>query len=175
MSSKNGKAPRKIKVAEQVAVIHSLGQAAAALLVGVTPRTLRETPAAPRGADGLYDGPQLVRYFRERDLARQSSKRIVSGDDQLMADESDSPALEKYREHRATLAGFQVDETRGNLIPRAEVRMTLLWMAQLLQRAGERLEVACGQAAQDIHNETLREFAREIGIDPESLNEKPNE
>ena len=166
LSSKNGKAPhKKLTVAEQIAMIRSLSQAPAALLVDVQPRTLRETPAAPRGANGLYDGPALVRYFRERDLARQSNGRIVSGgggEDRLMVEGSDSPALERYRDERARMARMDRLDREGGLIPRAEVRTILARQAALFRRFGEKLEVQFGKPAADLYQEFMIDMIREI-------------
>ncbi len=50
----------KLTGAEQIAVLRSLNQQAAAFLLGVSARTLRDHPDAPRGEGGQYDARTLL-------------------------------------------------------------------------------------------------------------------
>ena len=52
---------------EQVEVLRCLSQEAAASLLGITARSLRDHAGqVPRNADGSYDGPVLVRWYKNR-------------------------------------------------------------------------------------------------------------
>ena len=54
--------PTKLSVAEQVAVLRNLKHAAAAILLDIDPRTLRDKSGrAPRNPRGTYSGPDLSR------------------------------------------------------------------------------------------------------------------
>ncbi len=51
---------------EQTAMLKRLNQQAAAFLVGVTARTLRDRTDAPRNEDGTYNGPELIAWWRNQ-------------------------------------------------------------------------------------------------------------
>lgn len=98
--------------------LHALNQQAAAILLGVTPRTLRDWEkdgeGTPRNADGTYSGPALVAWF----VARQ-------GGDGL-----------DLNEQRARLAKWQADKTEqevearaGKLLDEDEV---VTWVANMI-------------------------------------------
>lgn len=86
--------------------MHALSQKAAAELLGVTPRTLRDWESAgqgvPRNADGTYPGPALVVWF----VARQTRSE----------DELD-PNREKARKDKeaADKLALENAETRGDI------------------------------------------------------------
>ncbi len=52
-----------LSAAEQIHEIHHLSQAAAAELVGLHAKTLRERTGVPRSPAGTYDGPELVQWL----------------------------------------------------------------------------------------------------------------
>ena len=56
----------QLSAAAQINELHHLTQAAAAELVGLHSKTLREKPNVPRLASGLYDGCELVRWLVEQ-------------------------------------------------------------------------------------------------------------
>lgn len=51
---------RKLNGAQQVVVLKSLRQSAAAYLLGLSPRSMRNHPEIPRCADGRYDAKTLL-------------------------------------------------------------------------------------------------------------------
>jgi hypothetical protein len=167
MGSKNGKVAPVLSVAQQIYALKELGQGAAAYILGVSSRTIRDTPSCPRSPSGSYDAAEVVRFFRDRDIAHATAQQIVIGPagesdiDDLLAD-LNSPALELVRKHRATLTGFQVDEARGNLIKREEIRSSLANLANLVRVAGERLEREFGAPARAIIDDALHTFENEI-------------
>ena len=86
-----------------------LAQGAAAWLVGVKPRTLRDRQAAPRNGDGTYDGRELVLWHLEQ-------LQPVDGDPMLSG--NDSPALERFRNARADREELELAVRREQLLDR---------------------------------------------------------
>ncbi|MEX1090674.1 MAG: hypothetical protein WEC36_15790 [Phycisphaeraceae bacterium] len=54
---------RQPKGHDQAHAMHALTQGAAACLLGISARSLREAIDAPRNADGGYDGPTIVEWW----------------------------------------------------------------------------------------------------------------
>ena len=52
--------------AEQITAMESLSQGAAARLLGMNGRSMRDSPTIPRNSDGTYDGTKLVEWARSR-------------------------------------------------------------------------------------------------------------
>lgn len=73
-----------------------------------------------------------------------------------------SPALERYRQERATMAELDRREREGALLPREEVHETLGRIAHLLRSAGDMLRRQFGQDAADLLDEVLDDCEREI-------------
>jgi hypothetical protein len=67
MSTNNQKSAKSATTgAEQVAILGALNQQAAAFLVGLTARSIRDDPRIPRAKAGTYDGPALVAWAARR-------------------------------------------------------------------------------------------------------------
>jgi hypothetical protein len=62
-SAEMAKKTGKLRGSEMVEGLKHLPQAAAAWLLGVAPRTLRDMPDAPRSPDRTYDARALVRWY----------------------------------------------------------------------------------------------------------------
>lgn len=76
-------------------------------------------------------------------------------EDPLMLGGGQSPALERYRAARATLAELERDERQGKLISRDELRDGWTLIAGVLRRAGESLTRQHGAGARAIMDEAL--------------------
>jgi len=122
---------------EQTEAMRRLSQAAAAWLAGMNARTLRDAADCPRNADGTYSGQELVRWRLSRCAAAPDDDPLLTGG----GGGGTSPALEKYREHRAALAGLELNERRGRLV---DIDAFAAWweseVAAPLRRAVENLQ-----------------------------------
>jgi len=96
---------------EQTELMRRLSQAAAGWLLGMNPRTLRDAAGAPRNVDKSYNGRELLKWRLARCAAAPDDDPLLGA-----GGGGTSPALEKYREHRAALAGLELDERRGRLV-----------------------------------------------------------
>lgn len=103
--------------------------------------------------------PAVVRAMH--DFLADNKYRLIRDEDPLMVGGA-SPALERYREERASLARLDRREREMELLPRDEVRQSLAKMAAVLRVAGETLQRQYGQAAADILNEALDDTEHEI-------------
>lgn len=68
---------RKLNGAQQIVVLKTLRQNAAAYLLGLSPRSVRNHPEIPRGADGRYDAKSLLSY---RSTASQRDPNEIAED-----------------------------------------------------------------------------------------------
>jgi hypothetical protein len=82
-------------------------------------------------------------------------------DDSLAMAGGDGPSLERWRAAKAELAEMEVQERRGNLIPRAIVHQSFAIEASLHRTCGAQLQKQFGPEAHDIFNEMLDACARE--------------
>lgn len=124
-----------------------LSQKAAAWIVGMTPRGLRDTDC-PRNQDGSYNARDLVAWIVQRQLP-------VSADPLLA--EGDSAALERYRMAKAKLAELDLEVRKGELIEVGRCRDMLARWAVVIRRMGERLSKRYGNDAALTVNESLSE------------------
>lgn len=98
-------------VAEQLAILRELKQQPAAVLIGWTPRGLRDS-SAPRKKDGNYDGPKLVAWI----LEREGQKSGPADPDDIFAGGDSSPNLERCRAEKARELKRNNDKAEGLLI-----------------------------------------------------------
>lgn len=105
--------------------------------------------------------PAMVRAFHDL-LVDNAVKLDQTEEDLLRASEPASPALERYREERATLARLDRMEREGVLLPRDEVRQNLDLIASILRSCGDTLQRQFGPSALEILHEALDEAEREI-------------
>jgi hypothetical protein len=110
-------------------------------------------------------------------LATLARKQVsLNGDDELLA-AGTSPALERYREARARLAEYDVQERAGAYVPAELVRELLGRQANVLRQLGHRLgeySTLSGRRAQGLLNDAIdraatdmRDFLNEIPVDKE--------
>ncbi|MCG6158337.1 hypothetical protein [Rubinisphaera margarita] len=98
--------------------------------------------------------PQVVRAMHN--FLADNCRRFPQDDD-LLASNVASPALERYREERAIMARLDRQEREGELIPRLIIREGLERIAAILRTAGEALRQQFGEDAVTILNEALDE------------------
>jgi len=103
--------------------------------------------------------PAVVRSLHDF-LAKNARK--LAEDDDLMAVDVASPALERYREERAAMARLDRLERERVLVPRDEVREGLGRIAMILRGAGDSLQQQFGAGAVELLNEALDDATREI-------------
>ncbi len=109
---------------EQISIMGRLTQGAAAWLMGITPRAIRDM-AVPRNADGTYSGREAHAW----DIERRKRENEI---DPLMSGGTNSQALEEYRREKVREVKRKNDIEEGKLIPVADV-------AQLWAEVGEEL------------------------------------
>lgn len=80
-----------------------------------------------------------------------------------------SPALEWYRREKARLARYDRLERERTLLPREQVHVMMMRIANLIRCCGEDLQRRFGTEAMEILNDTLDEVARQVD---EELSEK---
>jgi len=90
---------------------------------------------------------------KQAEKAADSAKRKA---DPLLAG-ANSPALERYREHRAGLAELDVKERTAELVPLNDLWPALERFAGFIRRAGETLVPRFGNEAADILNDAIND------------------
>jgi hypothetical protein len=104
--------------------------------------------------------PEVVRGVH--DFLARNARRLRELDDDLMSGDSNSPALERYREERAALARLDRLEREAVLVRKDVVRDGTGRIASRLRLAVETLERLFGPEAADILREALDDAEREI-------------
>lgn len=140
-----------------VPTLAALGQAC-----GVSETTVqnwKRKPGFPGGENG-YNLYEVAKWRTDRELTNKLAQRTrLAGDrpdDPLLAAGS-SPNLELYRGHKATLAGFEVEKERKNLLVRETTLEWLMDMAAILRRACDLLQRRFGPEAYGIIESALRD------------------
>jgi hypothetical protein len=103
--------------------------------------------------------PHVVKALH--DFLADNAQKLARDDDPLMQG-SGSPALERYREERATMVRLDRLAREGELLPRDEVREALGRIASIIRSAGDMLERHHGAGALDILTEALDDAQREL-------------
>lgn len=140
----------KPKPADEIAVLGSMSQTAAAWLVSRTPRALRDSDC-PREPDGRYNARAVIEWLM---VSRETTG------DPLLDSGDGSAALERYRAAKAELAEIDIAERKRQLIPRDLTRVWMGRLAGLLRNMGDRLGRRYGKDAQIAVNDTLSDFDR---------------
>jgi hypothetical protein len=135
------KAGRPEQSPAQLAILRELKQQPAAVLIGWTPRGLRDS-SAPRNPDGTYDGPGLVKWMLERAAG-------VSKDVDPFLNGADSPALERYRTAKAIEAERRNARESGEVLDATEVERE---SAEVFRMLKERLEPVCRAHGGDVQS-----------------------
>lgn len=74
-----------------------------------------------------------------------------------LLDGPSSPALERYRKFRASMAFLELKQRRGQLLPRDQVHELLVRLAALIRGAGEALQRQFGEDARLLLEEALND------------------
>lgn len=90
--------------------MQALTQTAAGWLLNMPTRTLRDLSGLPRNDDKTYNARHLV------DWLKRGANGPADDDPLLSGPIGTSPALERYRQHRADLAEIELNERRGRLV-----------------------------------------------------------
>lgn len=151
--------------AAQLATLRELKQQPAAILLGWTPRGLRDSDA-PRKKDGTYDGPKLVAWL----LARESrvDAGAGGGDDDIFAGGDNSPNLERCRAEKARELKRKNDRAEELLIEIETVGMIIeevgrIWrerVKSLQQVYGEEVGEAITDMVDDAFGKLTTDVAR---------------
>jgi len=104
--------------------------------------------------------PAVVRALH--DFLAENALKLAKEDDPLLQGGGNSPALERYREERASLAKLDRLEREGELIPRREGREALAQVATLIRGAGDALSRQFSPQAAEILHEALDDSRRVI-------------
>lgn len=128
----------KLSAADQVAVLSSLGQTAAAHLVGITPRSLRDRRDVPRNENGTYNARALVEWLEAQTI------------DAMDAGAETSPALEEYRRARAGQEQLKLREMLGTRAHVDILKQGLRRFFDGFRRTAESLRRRFGNEAVDI-------------------------
>lgn len=150
------KRTNKATANEQTEALKRLTQGAAAWLLGIGPRTLRDAADCPRNPDRTYNGQAVVRWHAARSAGGSDGDPLLTG--------GASPALEEYRRHRAGLAELELNERRGRLV---DVDAFGEWweteVATPIRRGIEALQRQHGPAAAEIIVKALAKAETAVG------------
>ncbi len=144
-----------MKANDQIEVMQGLRQGAAAWLIGLSARKLRDRTDAPRNKDGTYNAQELLAYLK-RKTDRVTSD--VQGEFTSPVDELNILRAQKMRQDMAV--GDRL------LLPRDLIREHIVSLASHVRKAGEQLQLQFGPEAQVIVDEALDEFERELSTGP---------
>ena len=149
---------------QQIESMKQLNQGAAALLIGVSARTFRDLDA-PRSTAGTYNAREVTKWSEQRNAETLD----------LIGNDSNSPALERYHNARASAAELDLAERQGVVVATSDLRTVHNQWSAILRRAGERLKQSHGTEAHAILNEALDECGRIVKQLPNDDSEKPAE
>lgn len=135
----------------------------AAAFLGVTPQSIRQTyfPCLRdvdirRSANPIvFRVAALIEVMVEKRVAERTAITPQAPADELLLEDGDSPALERYRLAKAKLAELDLETRKGQLIERDKARDIFSRWAVLVRRMGERLAKQFGPDAAATVNETL--------------------
>lgn len=113
------------------------------------------------GQQGCYDLAKVVQWLRQ-DGPWRARAAVAETDDPLLAGDSDSDGLERYRQAKAALAELDLEERKGQLISREKVRPVLARWAAVIRRCGESLGKVFGASATEKLNDALDECSRVV-------------
>lgn len=99
-----------------------------------------------------------IRHRGEKAPRSDRAKRVADP----MLDGPSSPALERYRKFRASIAFLELCERRRQLLPRDKVHELLVRVAALIRKAGEALQRQFGEDARLLLEEALNDADADI-------------
>lgn len=136
--------------------IRRLSQKAAAELLGVTSRTLRDWSHAPRNEDGTYPGPELVQWLLDR---RMPDEPDLSDQRQRLAAAQAEKVEMDNAVRRGELADMrEVERFWTDCIANARAKLLAL-PTRLVAEMPEKFRAATLCRARELVRETLTELS----------------
>ena len=132
---------------DQIKILENLNLKTIAWLLGVTTRTI-QNKHFPKNPNGKYDCRNIIQFIRDG--------LLESGQD------VDSPALERFRNARASLSELELERVRGSLVNVGNIQDHLRAISKRLRECSDRLEKRFGRDAKEMLNETLLSYEKEI-------------
>jgi len=121
---------------QQIAELSRMRQNAAAWLLGISARRLRDH-AAPRNTDGTYDGALLVRWREEVEKERLD---IAGGDPLMVGGDGKDRWLSEYRKEKAREAHRKNEVAENKLVETGIITTQLLQMSHTFRQRAEAIE-----------------------------------
>lgn len=163
------------KRAGWVKTLNELAEACEISLTGLA--NWRRSRTFPQPVDGLWSvyAVGMWRGRKEEAESQPKQRRLPPEDDPLLAG-FDSPALERYRAAKASLAELDLAEREGTLLPLERTRAFLFTLADTLRHANENLQRQFGPEAMKIITGALDSMDRQrgafFGVDDEQESEE---
>lgn len=133
-----------------------------AQVFGVSETTVRKEWVARGmpGEKGCYPILPIIQWRHDRDVADKRRPVAVGLEDDPMLAGPVSPALERFREARASIAELDFLKRTGEVIDREQIHEVFSRIAMVLRGAGEKLERDFGGDARGIFDAALDEAER---------------
>lgn len=146
----------------------ALNQQQAAWLLGVTSRTLRDWPDAPRRADGLYDGRTLVAWAIARSGGSENAEHPTQRE-RLAAAQAEKVEVENRVRRGELVEVEQVGQEWDDLVLNARAKLLSLPSKIAPQLVGRTDPNAIRSIVREEINAALVELASESEPDPDTL------
>lgn len=124
-----------------------------AFVVGVTRRTVQDwQKRGCPGERGRYPLRAIIEWCKAN-VWKAKPALVLTGEEAALADGSDSPALERWREARAAMAEIDLQQRQGDMVALEDVAEMMRIAASRFREAGEKLIRKYGNDAGDHHNQ----------------------
>lgn len=161
---------QQLNSTQQLEVLRTLTQGAAAQVAQVSPRTIREHVADLQPSpDSRYDIAAVVAWLEKRAVRAAMRGQFPEGDDMPDTSEWGNAAKRKFEQaradreqHRAELSRLDLEERSRNLIPRAEVHDALVRLAAIVRSTGSLAQQQFGDAGEALFSAMIDQFEREF-------------
>lgn len=129
---------------------------------GVSETTVRKEWKARGmpGESGAWPLDRIAQWRHDRDIADKRRAVSLGSDEDPLLSGPVSPALERFREARASIAELDFLKRTGDVIDREQIHEVFSRIAMVLRGAGEKLERDFGGDARGIFDAALDEAER---------------
>ena len=129
---------------------------------GVSETTVRKEWVARGmpGETGAYPILPIIQWRHDRDVAEKRRSPTFGAEEDPMLGGPVSPALERFREARASIAELDFLKRTGEVIDREQIHEVFSRIANVLRGAGEKLERDFGGDARAVFDTALDEAER---------------
>lgn len=141
----------KRNVESEVESLQCMTQGAAAWLIGLTARQLRNYKEAPRNDDGTYSGQRIVAWWGERNAAE---KDLCAG--------PVTDNLDRLRRVNAEINELKLEQMRSNVVGVRDVVHVVQAIFTRVRQAIERLQREYGNDAGDVIIESITDAERDL-------------